>query len=227
MARSFLPSSSKLWQRHTHLYTVIFSDALEILSSISCDTSDEDDISEQLCQVLYQVCFSKSKKTDCEIHVPDYEKPIPPITRGEVKGRKRRKRPDFTCKLTNRFAASVEEYEISLHVECKRLGNPTSRNWNLNKNYVIDGIARFDSRTHKYGMRANSGMMIGYIISMSPKNILNEVNTHFKQNCPNDPEITFKFNEKKVQCCQHKLNRNNVKPEKFELTHLWVELKNQ
>lgn len=227
MARTPIPSSSELWQKHVHLYITVFSVALENLASISCDTSDEDKISEELCPILNQVCFQKNKVSDCEVRTPDWEKPIQPITDMELKGGKKSKIPDFTCKLTNTLAASPEEHEVSLHVECKRLGNRTSPSWKLNKNYVTNGIMRFDSKTHKYGMRADSGMMIGYIISMSPQNILNEVNTHFKQNCPNDPEITFKFNEKKVQRCQHKLNRNNVKPGKFELTHLWVELKNQ
>jgi len=224
MARPVLPSSSELWQSHVRLYIAVFSVALENLASISCDTSDEDRISEGLCPILNKVCFQKNKVSDCEVRTPDWEKPIQPIIDVDLKGGKRSKIPDFTCKLTNPFAASPEEYEVSLHVECKRLGNPTSPNWKLNENYVTNGIMRFDNKTHQYGKRADSGMMIGYIISMSPENILDEVNTHFKQNFPNNSELAFEFNEMKVQRCQQKINRKNVKPRIFELIHMWVKL---
>lgn len=224
MARPVLPSSSELWQSHVSLYIAVFSVALENLSSVSCDTSHEDRISKKLCTILNRVCFEKSKELDCEVRTPDWEKPIQPIIDVDLKGGKRSKIPDFTCKLTNPLAASPEEYEVSLHVECKRLGNPTSPNWKLNKNYVTNGIMRFDSGMHKYGKRADSGMMIGYIISMSPENILDEVNTHFKQNFPNNSKLAFEFNEMKVQRCQQKINRKNVKPRIFELIHMWVKL---
>jgi len=110
------------------------------------------------------------------------------------------------------------------HVECKRLGSPTSANWILNENYVKNGIKRFDCELHEYGKRAPSGMMVGYIISMSPEKILDEVNTHQKQHCSYNTAIKLGFVKGNVHQYRQKLNRKNLKPEVFKLVHLWVNL---
>jgi len=227
MARHAVPSLSGLWQRHETIYTGIFTLALQRLSDDQCDKSNEDMISERLCPILNTVCFEESKKNNWEIRTPDWEKPIQPLTDGELKGGKVRKRPDFTCKITNPFALYPNEHEIPLHVECKRLGVPTSTTWILNENYVIHGIKRFDSRKHEYGKRATSGMMVGYIISMSPEVILDEVNTYQKKHCSYNPAIEFKFVKNNVWQYRQKLNRKNLKPEIFKLVHLWVDLRGQ
>lgn len=227
MARYTVPSFSYLWQKHEALYIGIFIIALQRLSDDKYDTTSEDGISERLCPILNTVCFEESQKYNCEIRTPDWEKPIQPITDSELKGGKVRKRPDFTCKLTNPFATCANEHEIPFHIECKRLGFPTSPGWILNENYVINGIKRFDCMRHEYGKRAPSGMMVGYIINMSPERILDEVNTHQKKHCSDNPNIEFKLVHKKVQQYRQRLKRKNVKPEVFRLVHLWVDLRTQ
>lgn len=227
MVRHVVPSFSSLWQRHEIIYIEIFTLALQRLSDDQCDKNNEDIISEHLCPILNMVCFEESQKNNCEIRTPDWEKPLQPVTGNELKGGKVRQRPDFTCKLTNPFALYPNEHEIPLHVECKRLGVPTSPTWILNKNYVINGIRRFDSRKHEYGKRASSGIMVGYIISMSPELILDEVNSHQKQHCSDNPAIEFELVKNKVRQYRQKLNRKNLKPEIFKLVHLWVDLRNQ
>ncbi len=226
MARRTLPSFSNLWKRHEALYVDVFSIALALLANKIRPLDDEDKISEQLCPVLNDVCFKESQRQNCEIRTPDWEKPIQPVTDNELKGGKIRKRPDFTCKCSNPFASCAEEHEIALHVECKLLGNPTSNSWILNKNYVTEGIKRFDCRTHEYGKRASSGMMIGYIISMEPKQIANEVNKYQRKHLLNNPAITFQFNNPPVFRKNQDLDREDVKPESFQLIHLWVDLRN-
>ncbi|MCI0471800.1 MAG: hypothetical protein L0Y73_09090, partial [Candidatus Aminicenantes bacterium] len=170
MNRRDLPSFIKLWKRHTDLYVEVFSLALTELAErrAAPAAGDEDAISEKLCYILSRVCFNIGKSRNREIQTPYWEAPIQPVSGEELKGGKIRKRPDFTCKLVNPFAESPEENEISFHVECKRLGRAVSVSWNLNKNYVVKGIKRFDCPTHEYGKRAPSGMMIGYIIGMTP-----------------------------------------------------------
>jgi len=225
MARYNVPSFSRLWRKHETIYIGIFITALQRLLEDKYDMTNEDTISEHLCLVLNAICFEKSRNNNCEIRTPDWEKPIPPVTDSELKGGKQRKRPDFTCKLTNPFAACAEEHEIPFHVECKRLGSPTSANWILNKNYVTNGIKRFDCRLHEYGKRASSGMMVGYIISMPPEKILDEVNNYQKQRCSHNPAIEFEFVKGSVQQYRQKLSRKNLKPKVFKLIHLWVELR--
>lgn len=225
MARHSLPSFSNLWHKHENLYLSIFTIALQRLSDDIVDVSKEDTISERLSIILNEVCFEESLKNNCEISTPDWEKPIQPINSSELKGGKVRYRPDFTCKRTNPFADSSDEHEIPFHIECKRLGNPTSTSWILNENYVTKGIKRFDSKRHEYGKRAPSGMMVGYIISMSPEKILDEVNTYQKRHYPDNPIVKLECVRHDVQQYQQKLRRKELKPEAFKLIHLWVELR--
>jgi hypothetical protein len=207
-----------LWQCHEILYYSIFYKALERLNINDEQRKDEDAISEALCPVLNEVCFEHAE----DVITPNWEKPIQPVTKDELKGGKIRKRPDFTCSLINSIAMSPEMYKIPFHIECKRLGD-TVGSWNLNKNYVTNGIKRFDCKSHEYGKRAPSGMMIGYIVSMEPSIILEKVNIHLSAD--NFPLLNFSFTPKIVSC-EQKLMRTNVEPEEFKLIHLWVNLKN-
>lgn len=224
MARRALPSFATLWQRHECLYREVFSIALLELSRKDCISGDEDAISERLCPSLTQACFELAKYRNIDIRTPVWESPVQPVAEHELKGGKIRKRPDFMCKCSNPFSFSAEEHEIPLHVECKRLGNPTSASWNLNENYVENGIKRFDSSIHEYGKRASSGIMIGYIISMEPHAILKEVNAYQKKLLPDYPDITFDFNSTPLFQTRQKMTRKHVLPKCFELAHLWISL---
>ncbi|MFZ4526432.1 MAG: hypothetical protein ACOYOE_13080, partial [Chlorobium sp.] len=152
---------------------------------------------------------------------PQSQIPISPVSDSELKGGKNAKRPDFTCSLTNTFATTPEMHEISLHVECKRLGKKSGR-WDLNKNYLEHGIKRFDTLTHEYGKRSRSGMMVGYIMNSDKQDILCQVNRHLSGAAL--PEITFAFKEK-VESCDMMIYRKNVKPKEFKLIHIWADLR--
>jgi len=155
-----------------------------------------------------------------------WERPIPPATEAELTGGKKRKRPDFTCNILDRYAVCTEEFEIMFHIECKCLGALRSPSWNFNQNYVEKGIKRFDCTAHEYGKRAVSGMMVGYIISMAPAEILDEVNSYQTRHCSHNPAIECELVEEKVGQYRQQLTRKNTQPEVFKLTHLWVDLTN-
>jgi hypothetical protein len=225
MARYSIPSPSELWQQHESIYVTIFRMALNQLAKRPGNISNEDMISERLCPILNSICYFESKYHQRDIPLPCWEKPNQPSTSNELKGGKIRKRPDFTCTLHDRYASCADEYAISLHIECKRLGSPTSASWKLNEKYVTNGIKRFDCSSHEYGKRASSGMMIGYIISMTPSEIQDEVNAYQNFHFPNNPKIVFSFNKKDVEQCFQQIKRTNVKPNKFKLIHLWVDLR--
>ena len=224
MARHSLSSFAALWQRHESLYIEVFSSALKELATGKISLGHEDTISEALCVTLRHVGFEFLHTRNIEVKTPDWEGPIQPVEEEELKGGKIRKRPDFTCKCFNRFASTAEELEISLHVECKRLGKPTSATWILNEKYIKNGIMRFDSTTHEYGKRAASGLMIGYIIDMSPKAILTDVNEYQKKHLPDNPTIEFEFGVGNIFESRQSLARKYVRPERFTLIHLWADL---
>lgn len=225
MARHSLSSFTALWQCHERLYLEVFLSALQELTVEVVPLDDEDAISETLCVLLNQVCFDLGQSRNIEVPTPVWEVPIQPVVAGELKGGKIRKRPDFICKCTNRFAASAEEHEIPLHVECKRLGDSSGSSWNLNENYVKNGIQRFDSIIHEYGKRAPSGLTIGYVVSMTPKSVLTEVNGYQMKSFPANPAIVFKFEVGKLFVSRQFLTRLHVLPEEFELLHLWADLR--
>jgi hypothetical protein len=211
---------------HILLYSEVFSTALRKLSESVSVSGDEDAISEILCSILNRVCFKLGKSRNQELQTPYWEAPIQPVAGDELKGGKIKKRPDFTCKFINPWAVSPEKYEISLHIECKLLGNPTSATWILNKNYVKNGIKRFDSKIHEYGKRADSGMMIGYIIGMTPQEIESEVNDYQKKHASEYTAIKFFFDTTTLFKTRQDIKRKNVLPARFELIHLWVDLRN-
>lgn len=218
MARKIgtIKPSPLLWMEHEKLYCSIFYEALQQLEINEEQCKNEDAISEALCPVLREVCFRHER----DVKTPDWEKPNQPVSTNELKGGKTRKRPDFTCNFLNSLAASPETYEIPFHIECKRLGE-TVGSWNLNKNYVGNGVNRFDCKTHEYGKRAPAGMMIGYVVNMERTAILEAVNKHM----PDEHELNFKFTQKVVSCEQNS-NRKHVKPSEFKIIHLWADLRN-
>lgn len=206
-----------LWMAHEKLYFSIFYEALQQLKINEKQRKNEDAISEAICPILREVCFNH----EYDVRTPDWEKPIQPVENEELKGGKIRKRPDFSCSFVNSLANSPETYEIPFHVECKRLGD-TVGSWNLNKNYVSNGVKRFDCKSHEYGKRAQSGMMIGYIVNMEQTAVLEAVNKRM----PDERiELNFEFTQKVVSCEQN-FNRKHVKPSEFKIIHLWVDLRN-
>jgi len=225
MGRYAVPSFSALWERHETLYVGVFIMALRRLSENGCDATREDDISEQLCPLLNEICYEEGRKCNSEIRTPDWDKPIQPVDRSELKGGKTKKRPDFTCKLVNTFADGADDHEIPFHVECKLLGARTSHNWILNKNYVTEGIKRFDSKSHAYGKIAFSGMMLGYMMSMTPDQILKEVNTYQEKHCVDNPAVEFESIREGIRQYGQRLRRKNVDPREFTLIHLWADLR--
>jgi hypothetical protein len=225
MARRSFPSFIELWNKHVLLYSEVFSMALQVLSESDSVSGDEDAISERLCLLLNRICYEIYKSRNQELSPPCWETPNKPVNENELKGGKIRKRPDFSCKIINPMAVSAEEYEISFHVECKLLGDPTSQTWILNENYVRNGIKRFDSKEHEYGKRAHSGMMIGYIISMTPENIETEVIEYQNKYLPEYSNLHFAFNTAPLFKTRQDIIRRNVMPPNFELLHFWIDLR--
>jgi len=207
---------ASLWRNHENLYCSIFYNALEQLIISDKQRKDEDAISEAVCPILAKICFEHEQ----DVRIPKWEQPIQPVENKDLKGGKIRKRPDFSCSLLNSLATSKELYEIPFHVECKRLGK-TDGSPDLNKNYVIKGIMRFDLRSHEYGKAAPSGMMIGYVVNMEPVTIMSAVNQYLGNYFP---KLNFIFSQKVVSC-EQALFRKNVKPEEFKLIHLWANLR--
>ncbi len=226
MARRALVTPFTHWKTFNQLYVEIFTTALGNLGKINSPSIHEDAISERLIVILREVCFNLNRsRCHGEIRTPIWEAPIPPVNENELQGGKKRKRPDFTCYYFNAYANSPDQQEIPFHVECKRLGSSTFPSWNLNENYVVYGIKRFDCSTHQYGQRSPVGMMIGYIINMTPPEIETEVNRYQKKHLPHCPDIAFMFDTNAPFKTHQHIQRSSVEPAQFQLIHLWADLR--
>ncbi len=218
MARKALSLKKRnLWTEHTALYQSVFFHSLKKLKQRTSLPQKEDEISAVLFGILKTVCKSWSLKKKAEIPAPLAQLPKQDPDKAIKTSLNSLPKPDFICP---KFDPEKGE-NLFFDVECKLLGDPTSKNWILNKNYVTDGVFRFDCQNHEYGKDVSSGMMIGYIISMAPDSILKEVNANLVPS-----KIVLYFNSLvTVDCCCTDLNRKHVVPSDFKLSHLWVDLR--
>ncbi len=207
------------WSRHADLYKEVFEYSLSELCKRKKLPEKEDDISALLLLILQTVCTEWSLKKEMEIPPPLAQLPSQNAGKAIESGMNSLPKPDFSCP---KFSQS-EGHNLYLDVECKLLGKPTSPSWILNKNYVTNGIKRFDSSSHKYGDQVTSGMMIGYIISMEPEDIVTEVNYYQQKYC-NYPDLEFDFSDKVVDH-EQLLQRKITLPKEFKLFHLWADLR--
>ncbi|MFC1975824.1 hypothetical protein ACFLXQ_05460 [Chloroflexota bacterium] len=145
--------------------------------------------------------------------------------------------PDFSWQIFDN-TQDIEKSQLPLnfyfHIECKRLGSPTSPSWKLNPNYVHHGIIRFVSEGHRYGQHTQSSAMIGYIEDMGCEDIFQEVNIAIEQAVQILPPqikispLTFPQNgwqNKATSRLNHQLERSFPKSP-FTLWHFWLDLRN-
>lgn len=229
MALPKFPSSKVMWAKHEQLVLEVFIYALEILREEANLPDDEDDISEVLALKTRQANFSLNQKNRGLPFPPEWEKPIQPKSNADLGHSKKRKRPDFSCSFRNYSAQNHEEAWLDYHLECKRLGKPSSPGYYLNKNYVNEGIIRFVDPQYRYGEGTNSGAMIGYVQNMDTDDILKEINETIQGNTKYKISlIMFSGNgldNEEVAKTSQKFSRKYVFPSFFHLCHIWVDLR--
>jgi hypothetical protein len=135
------------------------------------------------------------------------------------------KRPDFTWAYLDPHEPDPLKSCIQLVVECKRLGEPSSPHWILNRNYVEHGVVRFVDPQWGYAKRFPSALMIGYWQTMGKDALLAEINAYLYANgLPNLSLTGEECNISSITQVSHKLVRPfPVSP--FNLKHLWLDLR--
>jgi hypothetical protein len=204
------------WVKFVNFRIEVFCEALDLLQVTEEMKENELYISDALYPKLKFICFSYKKKNP---GLPKFDSKIGAATENELNDESINKKPDFTYSMVNSFAETIEDSEINLHIECKCIGYNRSPSWNLNMNYINNGISRFDYLSHEYGKGANDGIMIGYIISSTKYNIQEIIN----QNLPKNIEkLNFKT-KNKVENIVTKFARENVEPFDFNMHHIWAD----
>ena len=221
MARRKLnPSKRKTFSAHVELYNKVFRASLNQLPAAVQTETKEDDISALLLRILQQLCKQWSLKHNAEIPAPIAQLPIQNAIKAIQASLNSLPKPDFTCPIFD----AAEGENIYFDIECKVLGKPSSPSWKYNENYVADGISRFDSLNHEYGNGVHAGLMVGYLNgTMKSKDVLQEVNQCQQKHLPNNPSLSFSFNNA-VSKHKQQLHRQNLTPIDFELGHMWVKL---
>ncbi|MHA2062609.1 MAG: hypothetical protein ACW963_10020, partial [Candidatus Sifarchaeia archaeon] len=129
-------------------------------------------------------CFREAyrrKKPQLLHQLPTCDAKNPPNESDNIPTASERTRPDFYWDIMD-HQAEEEFCERRFVLECKRLGKPSSKSWNLNENYVQNGIRRFITQPHEYGKGDDTCGMVGYIQNMTFDEILREVNLAIIQN---------------------------------------------
>ena len=223
MAARELPGSRSFWARHERLLLKVFLLALESLRKCDDLPKAEDDLSDRLAVTSRKAAFALGLD-----YPPKRELPRQPESETDIDDSGAGKRPDFTCEVRDIAATRSADAWLYFHVECKCLGEPPSRTWIYNKNYVDKGIRRFLDPEHGYGERASSGVMIGYVLSMSFERILEEVNTYLGEPTEFGSAPLIRFPNARpggIARTAQMLDRLRVAPRRFALRHMWVDLR--
>ena len=211
------------WGRHENLVLEVFDCALVRLEGESNLPEDEDELNRK----VYSLALKENRRLlqigrGCRSPIM-YESRNQPTSETPKPLAREWKRPDFKCG----FVDSQSEYPLFLDVECKRLGRPTSSGWVLNRNYTTNGVQRFMDPESGYGEGAASGAMIGYLQTMSPDEILTEVNGYAEEvNVPAINRTGGHWNDRGVTRLNHTLVRK-MSPSPFQLRHLWLDLRHR
>lgn len=225
MAAHKLPAVGSFWERHERLVLEVFLRALESLEKHSELPTAENDLSDLLAVATRKAAFDLGLD-----YPPKREVPIQPVGDNDIGGPASGKRPDFTCEVRDIAATSSRNAWLDYHIECKCLGEPSSQSWIYNRNYVNRGIRRFLDPEHRYGEGAPSGAMIGYVLSMSFGEILEDVNGYLGEpwDLGSAPPIHFPNTQPGgIAQTSQSLARARFLPRQFTLRHLWVDLRKE
>ncbi len=216
-------SALDIWRRHEDFVLGVFREALQLLRDDLPVESDEDHLNRCLYFKVLHVTSRRINAGDGSLHLtpPTYEGRNSPSPTTEGTGAES-KRPDFYWGYQDGTDPDPERSVRNLVIECKRLGTPPSSSWNLNRNYVHNGIVRFVDPGHSYGKDAVSGAMIGYIQSMAIDEILGIINSESDQ-IELPPLGPHPASSPGLVEHRHDLRRPFY-PMDFSLRHIWVDL---
>jgi len=199
-------------------------EALSILQCETCLRKDE----QSLNRTLY-FCFRQAThKLELNHHLPTPEGKNPPNPDDEERAVRENKIPDFYWHFSDHTELNPRHCERRFVLECKRLGKPPSPRWILNKNYVEDGIRRFMTEEHGYGMGDESGAMIGYVQNTEFDAVFCEVNATIDE-MNREPVTTLQpptegWKVDGISYLDHTLERSFPQTP-FHLCHLWADLR--
>lgn len=151
-----------LWQNFANRALRVLDDALALLPAVPPETDEL-----ALNRLLFG-CIAEANRlinladSGGFEYLPSYDGYQAPENTGLPPDEFESKRPDFSWSLHDHTAATGLEGCREFVIECKRLGDGPGQP-KFNDRYVDNGVVRFVSATHKYGLHGASGAMVGYV----------------------------------------------------------------
>jgi hypothetical protein len=221
-------SQIPFWENHKRdIFTVIRDALLLLLKEPNLPLIEDSSTQHSLNRHLAKNCFRRAAyQNKLPYHIPIYNGENPPFRDDVERHLRENKKPDFYWRIVD-HTADEASCERNFILECKRLGQQSSPNWPLNKNYVEKGICRFLTSPHEYGKGDDACGMIGFVQSMDFDDILAEVNLAISANPESItplPVPSLGWQAKGTSELEHDLHRPfPVSP--FHMHHFWVDLR--
>ena len=217
-----LISDLPLWERHERRVLAILRSALHRLRARRPEGA-EPKLNRELYLCILEVNRENKESGGLWLDSPpvlDARNPPTPDTEDSAS---ERKIPDLSWGYIDHQERDPRRSVRNFTIECKRLGSPSSSGWNFNVRYVKDGVRRFTDLKWRYGKDVAKGSMVGYVESLTPEQIVAEVNGVLSQlrvsalTLPPGPDGSLTEME-------HSFGRPfAISP--FRLVHLWIDIR--
>lgn len=233
-------SRQSSWKRHERRVLEVLVEALLLLRSeerlsrlreMIASSDDKRPIEDKINRELY-LCLNQVNRELLKVKRGlktgvNYEMRNQPTPKDIYPTEREQKRPDFSWGYFEPISRHFDSGNRYFVIECKRLGEPTSKSWKFNKKYVQNGILRFVKIEYGYGEDESSGAIVGYVESMDFDDILLEINTEIKSCKEAIPELSqpkVGWQTNKINSLDHTFDRPfPISP--FHLWHFWLDFR--
>lgn len=217
-----LISSLPLWERHEQRVLAILRVALDRLRS-TISQRGELELNRELYLCILEVNRENRMLNDLWFDYPPVFEGRNLPTPDTEDSASEKKIPDLQWGYIDHQAVDPRRSVRSFAIECKRLGSPSRSGWKLNVHYVDDGVRRFIDPEWQYGKDVASGAMVGYVESLSPEEIVVEVNGALDRRGVSSLSLPPGAGEPLIEM-EHSFYRPfEVSP--FHLVHLWTDIR--
>ena len=169
-----------LWERHEQRVRAVLRSALHRLRTQG-PTGDEPKLNRALYFCMLEVNKEHSKSGGLWVNSPLILNGQNPPTPDTEDSASERKIPDLQWGFVDHNEPDPHRYMRTFTIECKRLGAPSTSGWKFNVHYVCNGVRRFIDPEWRYGNDVATGAMVGYVESLTPEQVVSEVNKVLNQ----------------------------------------------
>lgn len=218
-------SSALNWPNYERAVIDVFTEALNRLAAEVNLPQGEEPINLHVYWKAREVHLEHLRARKSFPFVIDFDSTNQPEPDDTSDSRRLKKRPDFSCALTNAQAADFRCSQIRYSLECKRLGSAEG-SWILTRNYCENGVLRFRKPEYGYAKGCTSAAMIGYVQTMNNDDLLDEVNSYAKEHTiPSLSTAATKWATKSVTTLHQDPVTREAASDSIQLRHLWIDLR--